>query len=150
MTGDEWLLLYRELLAKLRERGMFEVVAEIETAAAALVIREPTKDEQARIKAISTDVSNTAVRSRNPEEAFAVAINVLRTRLVEAPAVANSLAHRLENHAVVFRPSEGSEYLESQLTEFQLTEMTGSKEESERIAHEINYLVSVAASPKSL
>jgi hypothetical protein len=40
LTPDEWLGLYRRLVASLRERELTDIVAEIESAAAHPVIAE--------------------------------------------------------------------------------------------------------------
>jgi transcription initiation factor TFIIIB Brf1 subunit/transcription initiation factor TFIIB len=97
ISGEEWLDLYRYLLTRLEERSFSEVRAEIEAAASAPVVEESTPEDEARIsKIVSGEVGKAIIRRRSPEEVFRAAVGVLQSRLVELPAVADSLAKHLE------------------------------------------------------
>lgn len=96
LNSDEWLELYRYLLAQLGERGFRDVGAEIETAAAAPLFEESTPDEQVRIsRTVRSEVGRATMRSRSPAEMFGAGLDVLRVRLTELPAVADAIHRHL-------------------------------------------------------
>jgi len=150
LTSDEWLALYRYLLEMLRQSELTAIALEIEAAASHPVIIEPSPEENARVLAISRDVSKTAVRARTPEEAFAAATSVLSARLVEIPAIAQSIEAHLEGKEVVFRESEGNPYSPTQQSSFSMASMRVSPGEI-RILSEVMALLIAATIPgKSL
>jgi transcription initiation factor TFIIIB Brf1 subunit/transcription initiation factor TFIIB len=96
ISGEEWLELYRYLLSELEKRGFNEVRTEIETAASAPVVEESTPEDEARIsKLVRGEVGKAIIRRRSPEEVFAAAIGVLRSRLVELPTLGAALSKHL-------------------------------------------------------
>lgn len=96
LTNDDWLELYRYLLAQLEERGYADVRAEIEMAAAAPVFEESTPDEDVRISRITRGkVGRATMRPRSPAELFDAGLEVLRARLIELPAVAEAIPRHL-------------------------------------------------------
>jgi transcription initiation factor TFIIIB Brf1 subunit/transcription initiation factor TFIIB len=96
IAEEEWLDLYRHLLAGLQERGFAEVRAEIEAAVSAPLVEESSPEEEARIaKIIRGEVGNATFRRRRPEEVFSAAVEVLQARLIELPTVAAALAQHL-------------------------------------------------------
>ena len=51
ISGEEWLELYRYLIAELASLGLNDVRSEIEAAVSAPVVEESTPEEEARISA---------------------------------------------------------------------------------------------------
>jgi hypothetical protein len=149
-SDEEWFQLYRELLRRLRELELLEVVNEIEMAAARPVIAETSPEEDARVHAISRDVSRVAVRLRTPEEAFAAAIEVLKTRLVEIPAIARSIRSRLGDRSIVFRESQDGFSSQAEPNSFPLTVLSVDEDQLAKMRAEIETLAAAAASARSL
>jgi hypothetical protein len=140
LSDTEWLLAYRHLLGSLRERQMAHIAEEIEAAAARPVIAETTAEEEARVHAISSEVSRIALRPRMPAEAFAAAVEVLFARLVEVPEIALSVRTHLGSD-VVFRSSqEDTVYAEGHGLEFSLDRLTVSAADLASIRREVAIL----------
>jgi hypothetical protein len=96
ISDEEWLDLYRYLLTLLEKRGLNGVRAEIEAAASAPVVEESTPEDEARIsKIVRGEVGRAVIRRRSAEEVFKTAVGVLRSRLIELPAVAAGVAKHL-------------------------------------------------------
>jgi Zn-dependent M16 (insulinase) family peptidase len=150
LTPDQWMGLYRRLISRLRESELTEVVDEIESAASRPVIADPSVDEQAWVSSISKEVSQTAVRARTPEEAFAVAVKVLSARLVEVPSIAAAIRARLGESEIVFHDSEDSTYSESQRSAFSLSRMTVPSEDAAALRHAVEILAEAAVPGRSL
>jgi hypothetical protein len=104
-TSDEWLELYRHLLGRLSERQLTTVRAEIELAAAAPIFEEGTPEEDLQIsRIVRGEVGKATMRLRNPAEMFAAALELLRARLTEIPAIVEAVGRHLE------RPVEQIEF----------------------------------------
>ena len=100
LTSDEWLELYRYLLARLQERGFAVIRAEIEVAAAAPVFEESTPEEDLRIsQIIRREVGRASMRLRTPAEMFGTALEIFRARLTELPVVADAASRHLDRSA---------------------------------------------------
>lgn len=93
ISEADWLDLYRHVLAQLNQRGLNELRAEIESAAAAPVVEASSPEDQERVsKLVRGEIGKVVVRRRNPREVFDAALGVLQTRLIELPAVADRVA----------------------------------------------------------
>ena len=96
LSVEEWAALYQYLLTELEKRGFNEIRAEIETAASEPAAEEGTPEEQARISGlVRGEVGKATIRRRSPEEVFAAAVGVLRSRLEELPVLAAILSKSL-------------------------------------------------------
>jgi hypothetical protein len=136
ISGEEWLELYRYLLAALDKGGFSEVRAEIETAASAPVVEESTPEDEARIsKLVRGEVGKAIIRRRSPEEVFAAAIGVLRSRLVELPALASVLNKHLGIAAdrIEFRVDYEQRYALVESEPVRLNQLIVSEEESDSL-----------------
>lgn len=132
ISGEEWLELYRYLLTELDRGGFIEVRAEIEIAASAPVVEESTPEDEARIsKLVRGEVGKAIIRRRSPEEVFAAAVEVLRSRLEELPALAGILSKRLEvpSERIEFRLDYEQRYALVQSDAVRLISLTVSEEE---------------------
>lgn len=89
LSDADWLEVYAYLLERLGEDRFSELRREIESAASAAVVNEPnmTDSTQAGQKSRRKRGHRT-LRTRSAPEAFEAAVEVLRSRLVERPAVA--------------------------------------------------------------
>jgi transcription initiation factor TFIIIB Brf1 subunit/transcription initiation factor TFIIB len=133
LSDEEWLELYRHLLAQLQERGFNEIRAEIEAAASAPLAEESTPEEEARIsRIVRGEVGRAVIRRRSPEEVFSAAVGVLQSRLIELPRVAAALADRLDVSAerIEFRVDYEQRYALIQTEPVQLQELTISGDEA--------------------
>jgi hypothetical protein len=133
ISGEEWLELYRYLLAELDKRGFGEVRAEIEIAASAPVVEESTPEDEARIsKLVRGEVGKAIIRRRSPEEVFGAAMGVLRSRLVELPRLAITLGKHLGIAAdhIEFRVDYEQRYALVESEPVQLNQLIVSEEES--------------------
>ena len=126
LSHEDWLELYGFLLERLESRGFLDVRREIETAAAAPVFERENDEEEARIKG---GVRQRTLRRKEPFEVFAAALDVVKTRLVELPAVATAIQENLcgPEQSVEFRVDYEKQYAPRQseimpLDRLQLTE----------------------------
>jgi hypothetical protein len=107
MSTQDWEELFRYLLARLEERGLTQIRAEIEVAATAPVFEESTPEEDVRISAmVRGEVGKAYIRRRTASEMFNVAVGVLYSRLIEVPVIADSISRNLKRppEQVEFRP----------------------------------------------
>ena len=136
ISGEEWLELYRYLLAELDKRGFSEVRAEIETAASAPVVEESTPEDEARIsKLVRGEVGKAIIRRRSPEEVFGAAMGVLRSRLVELPTLAIILSKHFGIAAdhIEFRVDYEQRYALVESEPVRLNQLIVSQEESDSL-----------------
>jgi hypothetical protein len=132
ITAEEWLELYEYLLTALDNGGFNEVRVEIETAALAPIVEESTPEDEARIsQLIRGEVGKAIIRRRSPEEVFAAAVGVLRSRLIEVPALASGLGKHLGIRAerIEFRVDYEQRYALVQSEPVPLSDLTVSEEE---------------------
>lgn len=132
ISGEEWLELYRYLLTELDRGGFIEVRAEIESAASAPVVEESTPEDEARIsKLVRGEVGKAIIRRRSPEEVFAAAVEVLRSRLEELPALESILSKQLgvPSERIEFRVDYEQRYALVQSDPVRLISLTVSEEE---------------------
>jgi len=133
ISGEEWLELYRYLLTELDARGFNEVRAEIEAAASAPVVEESTPEDEARIsKLVRGEVGRAIIRRPGPEEVFRTAVGVLRSRLVELPALAGVLTKHIGVPAerIEFRVDYEQRYALVESEPVRLDSITVSEEEA--------------------
>jgi len=145
--GEEWLELYRYLLIELNKGDYNEVRTEIETAASAPVVEESTPEDEARIsKLVRGEVGKTIIRRRSPEEVFSAAMEVLRSRLEELPALANALSRRLGVPAqrIEFRVDYEQRYALVQTDPVPLDSLILDKEEADAVRSALSPLGSSA------
>jgi hypothetical protein len=133
ISGEQWLELYRHLLARLEERRFDDVRSAVEAAAFAPVFEEGSVEEDVRIsKLVRGEVGKRVLRRRTPAEVFGAAVGVLQTRLVELPAVAAAVSQHLDRapSAVEFRVDYEEQYAPTQSEPISLERISVSKEES--------------------
>jgi hypothetical protein len=136
ISGEEWLELYRYLLAELERGGFNEVRAEIESAASAPVVEESTPEDEARIsKLVRGEVGKAILRRRGPEEVFAAATGVLRSRLIELPTLAGVLSKHLAitPDRIEFRVDYEQRYVLVESEPVRLDQLIVSEEESDSL-----------------
>ena len=146
ISDEEWLDLYRYLLAQLQERGFNEIRAEIEAAASAPLVEESTPEDEARIsKLVREEVGKAIIRRRSFEEVFSAAVGVLQSRLIELPEVAAALAQHLGITATQteFRVDYEQRYALVESEPVQLNELVVSGQEAEVLR---SYLSGLGAS----
>ena len=96
LSNEDWLELYGFLLEQLESRGFLDVRREIETAAAAPVFeRENEEGEEWVLRESEGGVGQRTLRRNEPSEVFTAALGVVKTRLVELPAVARAIQENL-------------------------------------------------------
>jgi len=137
ISGEEWLELYRYLLSELEKGGFDEVRAEIEAAASAPVVEESTPEDEARIsKLVRGEVGKAIIRRRSPEEVFAAAIGVLRSRLVELPILASVLSKHLgiAQERIEFRVDYEQRYALVESEPVRLSQLIVNNEESDSLS----------------
>jgi transcription initiation factor TFIIIB Brf1 subunit/transcription initiation factor TFIIB len=143
ISGEEWLELYRYLLFELEKRGFNEVRTEIETATSAPVVEESTPEDEARIsKLVRGEVGKAIIRRRSPEEVFAAAIGVLRSRLVELPTLGSVLSKHLGVTAdhIEFRVDYEQRYALVESEPVRLNQLIVGKEESDSLRAALSVL----------
>lgn len=149
LNNDEWLDLYRYLIAALRERELTHIVAEIEDAAARPVIEEQSAEEDARVSKISKEVGRIALRPRTPAEAFAAAVEVLHARLIEVPGIGRSLTEGLAPNLVFRSSREDVIYSEASAKDFSADDLTVSAADFDLIKREMALLTDDVVPVKS-
>lgn len=120
MTESEWRALYEYLLSRLRELNLSGVAGEVEYAATHRIVEHNPDNTAEPTSSVTSDPSQpvggsttlydqnelTESRAPNAQEAFAAALDVLRTRVVELPTVLQAVGQALngELSQVEWRP----------------------------------------------
>ncbi len=136
ISGEQWLELYRHLLARLEEYRFDEVRLAVEAAAFAPVFEETSVEEDERVsRIVMGEVGKRILRRRTPAEVFAAAVGVLQTRLIELPAVAHAIAEHFKRlpQDIEFRVDYEEQYAPTQSESVSLERLAVSAQEAEKL-----------------
>ena len=130
------------LIAQFRERNLYEVAADLESAAAARLAEEVPRGDLDLFD--ETRKSVFVTRAPRPGEAFREALTVLRTRLIELPATASRLTTILERPAeeIVFRPDAGQGDISAEDTSFSVADFSISEAERAALERALDHITS--------
>ena len=137
LSDEDSLDLYRFLLERLDRNGFLDVRRQVEAAATAPILERPDPYAEPKLlREFKSLTENQQLRQKTPFEAFAAAIDVLWTRLVEFPRVVTALRENLggPNQPVEFRVDHDEQYAPTQSKPVSLDRLSLTKAEQAALA----------------